>query len=215
MKFRVFQKNFRVFLVVKGRLCMFGNKLLLLSMNDHQKKRVSKLMSLILRHDPGRFGLSLDDNGYVGVNDLLEALEGAGHIIKVSELREIVETNGKKRFSFSPSGWLIRANQGHSVDVQMDFQIKEPPAVLYHGTAEKFVDSIMYQGLLKGNRHHVHLSVDQKTAEAVGRRHGRPVVFRVDAAHMHFDGFDFMISENGVWLVDYVPFEYLSEVFSK
>lgn len=169
----------------------------------------SKFLSLVLRHDPGVISIALDANGWVDVDELLAACDRAGKHISRELLQEIVATSDKKRFSFSDDGRRIRANQGHSVVVDLGLTPIEPPPVLYHGTAERNLDSILRQGLLKGKRHHVHLSADRDTATAVGRRHGTPVALSIDAAAMGKDGFQFYRSENGVWLVDEVPAKYV------
>lgn len=170
----------------------------------------SKFLSLVLRHNPGVIGIALDANGWVDVDELLAACDRAGKHISRELLQEIVATSDKKRFSFSDDGRRIRAYQGHSVVVDLGLLPMEPPPVLYHGTAERNLDSILRQGILKGKRHHVHLSADRDTATAVGRRHGTPVVLSIDAAAMGKDGFPFFRSQNGVWLVDEVPARYLS-----
>jgi len=172
--------------------------------------RISKFLSLVLRHRPEKLGLALDREGWVSVSDLLEALEAHGRRLTPDELREVVRSNDKQRFSFSPDGLSIRANQGHSVEVELGYEPAEPPALLYHGTAERFVPSIREQGLLKGRRHHVHLSEQEATAHAVGSRYGRPVVLRVASGRMHADGHAFFRSANGVWLTDQVPARYIT-----
>lgn len=144
------------------------------------------------------------------MDELLAAAERNGFPISYDELIACVETNDKKRFSFDETGDRIRANQGHSVDVDLQLEEKEPPAVLYHGTVERFLPAIWAEGLMKGKRHHVHLSRDVATAQRVGARRGSPVVLRVDAARMYRDGCTFFVSANGVWLTDSVPAEYLT-----
>ena len=172
--------------------------------------RVSKFLSLVLRHQPEKVGVTLDREGWVPVAALLEALEAHGRRLTPDELREVVRSNDKQRFSFSPDGLSIRASQGHSVEVELGYEPAEPPAVLYHGTAERFVPSIRGRGLLKGRRHHVHLSEEEATAVAVGRRYGRPVVLRVASGAMHADGHAFFRSANGVWLTEHVPARYIT-----
>lgn len=172
--------------------------------------RISKLLSLVLRHQPEKFGLTLDREGWVSVRRLLEALEAHGRRLTPDELSEVVRSNDKQRFSFSPDGLSIRANQGHSVHVELGYEPLEPPAVLYHGTAERFVPSIRRGGLVKGRRHHVHLSEQGATAVAVGRRYGRPVVLTVASGRMHADGHLFFRSANGVWLAEHVPAAYIT-----
>ena len=143
------------------------------------------------------------------VNELLAAAARHGRSISREQLEEVVATNDKKRFSFSPDGLLVRANQGHSVEVDLGLVPIEPPELLYHGTVERFLDSIRAKGLVRGNRHHVHLSADRDTAARVGQRRGRPVVLVVEAGRMHRDGHRFFRSENGVWLTETVPPQYL------
>ncbi len=171
----------------------------------------SKLISLILRHEPAKFGVVLDGAGWTGVDSLLAALAAHGHPIDRETLEQIVATSDKQRFALSPDGERIRANQGHSVDVELELAPATPPDVLYHGTVDRFLASIRAQGLVKGARHHVHLSADRKTAKTVGARRGRPVVLVIAAAQMTADGHAFFRAQNGVWLVDAVPPQYLSE----
>ncbi|HEX4450535.1 MAG TPA: RNA 2'-phosphotransferase [Kofleriaceae bacterium] len=170
----------------------------------------SKLISLILRHEPTKFGVELDRAGWTSVESLLAALATHGHAITRTELDQIVVTSDKQRFALSPDGARIRANQGHSIDVELELAPATPPAVLYHGTVDRFVASIRAHGLVKGERHHVHMSADVETATAVGGRRGKPVVLVVDAAKMLADGHAFFRSQNGVWLVDHVPAPYLA-----
>jgi len=175
-------------------------------------KHKSKFLSLILRHDPGKAGVTLDEAGWVDVDALLEGCARAGQSITLDELREIVRTSDKQRFALSEDGRQIRANQGHSVTVDLGYDPAEPPAVLYHGTADRFLTSIRTQGLLKGARHHVHLSERVETASQVGTRHGRLALLEVNAAAMQRDGNTFYRTQNGVWLVDHVPARYLKEI---
>ena len=172
--------------------------------------RVSRFLSLVLRHDPGRIGLELDPHGWVGVDDLLAATAAAGLPITADELREVVATSPKQRFALDPSGRRIRANQGHSVSVDLGLPPVPPPPVLYHGTSTRSLDRIRREGLLPMGRTHVHLSSDYPTAEAVGRRHGPVAVLTVDSARMHADSHQFHLSVNGVWLCGPVPLRYLS-----
>jgi putative RNA 2'-phosphotransferase len=172
---------------------------------------VSKYLSKYLRHAPGDLGLTLQPGGWVPVDDLLAAADRGGFPISYDELIECVETNDKQRFSFDVSGELIRANQGHSVEVDLQLEEREPPEILYHGTVARFLASITAEGLDRGNRHHVHLSKDVETACKVGSRRGQPVILTVDAGRMHRDGHKFFVSANGVWLTDTVPAGYLSQ----
>lgn len=181
-------------------------------MDEARLVRMSKYLSRHLRHQPRRIGLALAPGGWVEVDALLAACDAHGMLITRAELDEIVARNNKQRFAFDETGTRIRANQGHSVPVDLELEPLEPPLVLYHGTGAGAVPAILREGLRKMARHHVHLSPDVPTAIAVGRRHGRPVVFAVDAAAMRAAGFTFHRSANGVWLIDRVPPEYLREV---
>lgn len=174
--------------------------------------RASKRLSYVLRHRPDSVGLVLDEAGWVDVDVLLTALAGSGLRLSRTELEHVVATNDKRRFAFDASGRRIRASQGHSVAVSLGYEPADPPAELFHGTVERFLPSIVAEGLRPGNRHAVHLSADAGTAEKVGARRGRPVVLRVDAAAMAADGFSFSVSANGVWLVAAVPPRYLARL---
>lgn len=174
--------------------------------------RVSKYLAKSLRHAPHELGLTLQPGGWVRVDDLRDAAEKHGFPIRYDELVECVETNDKQRFAFDASGEMIRANQGHSLEVDLQLERREPPDVLYHGTVERFLPSIMADGLTKGKRHHVHLSNDGETARKVGARRGEPVVLTVDAGRMHRDSHRFFLSANGVWLTESAPPSYLSTV---
>jgi putative RNA 2'-phosphotransferase len=182
-------------------------------MQDRMVK-VSKFLSLVLRHQPDRIGLKLDPAGWVSVEELLEACQSHGFALTKSELGAVVAGSDKQRFSFSDDRLQIRANQGHSVKVDLGYQPTAPPEELYHGTVERFLISILDGGLSQGKRHHVHLSADLDTAQKVGARRGIPVILRVMSGRMHRDGYLFFRSENGVWLTDKVPPEYL-EVISR
>jgi len=171
--------------------------------------RVSKYLAKYLRHAPVELGLTLRPGGWVPVDDLLSAAGKNGFPITYDELAECVETNDKQRYSFDETGDLIRANQGHSVDVDLQLEEREPPDVLFHGTVGRFLDSILAEGLNKGKRHHVHLSKDVETARRVGARRGQPVIFTIDAVRMHREGHKFFLSVNGVWLTESVPPSYL------
>ena len=171
-------------------------------------RRTSKRIALVLRHRPDSVGITLTPDGWVPVPTLLKAL----HLSR-EQLARVVAENDKQRFTIeqTPDGERIRANQGHSVTVDLGYEPEEPPETLYHGTADRNLPSIRAQGLVKGSRHHVHLSPDSATARTVGTRHGRPVVLTVDAARMAADGHAFFRSVNGVWLTDAVPPAYLGE----
>lgn len=172
-------------------------------MDKTKEKRISKTLSYVLRHKPDSIGISLDKEGWTAIDSLLEKLE-----ITRAELDYIVENNSKQRFSIS--GDLIRANQGHSVDIQLGLTAKIPPNKLFHGTAQKYRDQILEKGLLKMNRNHVHLSAELDTALQVGSRHGKPVVFLLDVNAMIQEGILFYQSENGVWLTEFVDPKFLS-----
>jgi putative RNA 2'-phosphotransferase len=180
-------------------------------MEEARLVRISKYLSKHLRHDPARLGLELMPGGWVPVDALLAAVARDMPLTR-QELEEVVERNNKRRFSFDPTGTLIRANQGHSIDVDLQLEPSEPPPALYHGTAERVLSNILRDGLKKMSRHHVHLSADIDTAYRVGSRHGKPVVLQVDVARMREAGHTFYRSDNAVWLVDSVPPEFISKI---
>jgi putative RNA 2'-phosphotransferase len=168
----------------------------------------SKFLSLILRHKPEIIGISLDEHGWAKVE---EVIAGIGRTRECSQeiLEEIVRTDAKQRYSFNEAQTLIRANQGHSIPVDVQLKATKPPAFLWHGTGEKYVCSIEKSGLIPKSRLYVHLSGDRKTAFQVGRRHGKSVVYRISAQKMQEDGYTFYRSVNGVWLIKEVPARYL------
>ncbi|HVG39972.1 MAG TPA: RNA 2'-phosphotransferase [Chitinophagaceae bacterium] len=168
----------------------------------------SKFLSLVLRHKPQTIGLTVDANGWADTEELLQKLSTHKHSLSFEELKQLVAANDKKRFAFSPDFSKIRANQGHSLSVDLGLKVQTPPDVLYHGTAENNVDAILKEGLIKGKRHHVHLSIDPHIAKAVGSRYGKPVVITINAKQMHADGHRFYKSENDVWLTDIVLPQY-------
>lgn len=174
-------------------------------MTEKEIIRTSRFLSLILRHEPERVGLKLDNAGWVAVSELLQAINQHGFPLTPDQLEQVVATNDKKRFSFSEDGLRIRASQGHSVEVDLRYDSQVPPEFLYHGTPERFIESIRATGLNKGRRHHVHLSPDPATATKVGQRRGRPIVLKIRAGEMHRAGHVFCPSANNVWLVDCVP----------
>jgi putative RNA 2'-phosphotransferase len=178
-------------------------------MDDRWLVKTSKHLSLCLRHHPERLGLTVERGGWVRVDDLLRACAEHGFALTMDELREVVERNDKRRFGFDATGTRIRANQGHSIDVDLQLTPASPPAVLYHGTARAALDAILREGLHRMGRHHVHLSPDVATARRVGARHGRPVVLEVAAGRMAGDGHVFYLTDNGVWLTADVPAECL------
>ena len=179
-------------------------------MNKDQLKKISKGMSYVLRHRPDTIGIELQEGGWIGVDELLAAFERAGKPFTLPVLERVVTENDKQRFEFSADRLQIRARQGHSLEVDLGYTACAPPKVLYHGTATRNLDPILKQGLIKGNRHHVHLSTNVETMVQVAMRHGKPVVLAVAAARMHADGFEFFVTENHVWLTDHVPPEFLS-----
>jgi putative RNA 2'-phosphotransferase len=171
--------------------------------------RTSKFLSLVLRHRPQRIGLQLDPNGWADVDELIERAVSAGIPLDRALLKQVVEQNDKQRFALSDDGTRIRANQGHSIPIELDLPAVAPPEDLFHGTAAQFLPSIERQGLLRGRRQHVHLSPDESTAVAVGRRHGTPVVLHIRSGAMHRAGLLFYRSENNVWLTPHVPVDYI------
>ncbi|MET7286806.1 RNA 2'-phosphotransferase [Streptomyces sp. NPDC005573] len=176
-------------------------------MDDQRVVKVSKYLSKHLRHQPGRIGLTLDAAGWVGIDTLLAAAAAHGFRITREELDHVVAANDKQRFAVD--GPMIRASQGHSVDVSLGLPPATPPPYLYHGTVPASVEAIRATGLKPMRRHDVHLSADRETATRVGARRGRPVVLTVDAGAMHRDGHVFQVSANGVWLTGAVPTRYL------
>ena len=166
-------------------------------------------MSRILRHDPGSIGIALDENGWADTNALISGMNKAKRKVTLEDLKVVVDNNNKQRFKFNDDYSKIRANQGHSVQVDVEMKEVEPPDSLYHGTATRFLDSIKANGLLPQKRLHVHLSSDKETAINVGQRHGKPIVLSINAAKMYEDGFVFYLSENGVWLTSAVPPSYI------
>jgi putative RNA 2'-phosphotransferase len=172
---------------------------------DRALVRTSRFLSKVLRHAPESVGLRLDDAGWVDVDDLLAASERAGVPLDRPTLERVVAENDKQRFALSADGVRIRASQGHSVPVELGLAPVVPPDVLFHGTADRNLESIRARGLVPGRRTHVHLSTDEATAVNVGRRHGRPVVLRIESGEMHRTGQPFFRSDNGVWLTGAVP----------
>lgn len=173
-------------------------------------KDTSKFLSLILRHKPQLVGLELDEHGWADVEELIRRVNRK-RPLDLPTLEQIVAQDEKQRYSFSADGKLIRANQGHSIPVDVELEELEPPEILYHGTARRYGAAIVAQGLLKMSRLYVHLSSDVETAEKVGRRHGKPIIFRVESLRMFNDGYKFYRSVNGVWLTEHVPAKYLKE----
>ncbi|PMX04038.1 RNA 2'-phosphotransferase [Pseudomonas sp. FW215-R2] len=173
----------------------------------------SKFLSFVLRHEPQAIGLTLDSEGWADIDALINGAARDGRTLDRTLIENVVASSDKKRFSISPDGQSIRAVQGHSTkSVELQFEEKQPPETLYHGTATRFMDSINEQGLIPGSRHHVHLSQETATASAVGQRYGTVVILQVAARQMQEQGFKFYQAENGVWLTERVPAEFLSTV---
>jgi len=177
--------------------------------DKRRQKRISKFLSYVLRHHPDSIGIELDRRGWVDVEKLLQGARQKGVRIALDELRTVVKENDKQRFSFSEDSLKIRANYGHSIVVDLGYSPIEPPGVLYHGTAKRNLKAIRANGLTKGNRQYVHLSPDSDTATSVGRRHGKPIVLKVESRRMHSNRHKFYLSNTGIWLTESVPVEYL------
>lgn len=178
-------------------------------MTERNRTASGRLIALILRHKPEMIGIKLDEHGWADVDKLLEGVN-RNHSLTREQLEEIVRTDNKQRFPFNEDKTKIRANQGHSISVDVELQEAEPPEFLYHGTGEKFVSSIKETDILPCNRLYVHLSSDIDTAIKVGSRHGKPFVFTVSSGQMYRDGYKFFRSVNGVWLTKKVEAKYLT-----
>ncbi|MBM4092838.1 MAG: RNA 2'-phosphotransferase [Planctomycetes bacterium] len=176
---------------------------------DRELISTSKFLSLVLRHHPEIIGISLDEQGWVEIDVLLAAANRSGRKLTRSLLDRVVRENDKQRFAISADGTKIRANQGHSIEVDLGLQPAQPPELLYHGTVARFLDAIRASGLQPGSRQYVHLSPDVETARKVGQRRGRPVILVVESGRMWQDGHAFYRAQNGVWLTDSVPAKYL------
>lgn len=173
-------------------------------------KKTSVFISLILRHKPEVIGISLDRHGWASVQELIDGINKTGkYSIDMPTLEEIVRTDNKQRYSFNEDKTKIRANQGHSINVDVELNEAVPPEILYHGTGEKYVESINTEGLKPMSRLYVYLSKDIDTAVNVGKRHGKPVVYKISAGEMHRQGYEFYLSENGVWLTKTVPVNFI------
>lgn len=175
------------------------------------KNELSKFISMILRHKPEVIGITLDEHGWANVDELIEGI-GKTQYIDMKILEDIVRTDNKKRYSFNDDKTLIRANQGHSVNVDVELESKVPLPVLYHGTGLKYTESIDKEGLISKSRLYVHLSEDVETAIKVGNRHGKAVVYKVNALDMYNQGYEFFLSVNGVWLTRRVPVQFLEKM---
>lgn len=167
-------------------------------------------MSLVLRHQPEAIGLHLDEHGWAPVDELINKLTAKGTDVDFSVIKFIVDTNDKKRFAFNEDKTRIRASQGHSIPVDLELKPVTPPETLYHGTAIRYLEAILQDGLLKQDRQYVHLTATKETAMSVGSRHGKPVLLEVSAGEMARAGFEFYLSDNDVWLVEIVLPEYIS-----
>jgi putative RNA 2'-phosphotransferase len=177
---------------------------------EKQLKHISKLLSLVLRHEPEHIGLTLNEQGWAQVPELIAKVKQTGLSLDFTTLQIIVDTNDKKRFAFNEDKTLIRANQGHSIEVDLQLTQQVPPPTLFHGTAEKNISLIKQRGLRKMNRHHVHLTASEETALKVGQRHGKPVILTIQALAMHEQQYIFYVSGNGVWLTDQVPVDFIA-----
>ncbi len=173
---------------------------------------LGRFISLVLRHNPSAAGIVLDEHGWADVKDLIAGVKQSGRFINMDTLERIVRENNKNRYSFNEDHSKIRANQGHSISVDVELKEQTPPERLYHGTAVDFLDAIMKHGLKRQRRQHVHLTGKQETAIQVGSRHGKPVILQIDTKAMCMAGYKFWLSENGVWLCEEVPAEYLSRL---
>ncbi|CAL1165966.1 unnamed protein product [Cladocopium goreaui] len=179
-------------------------------MSDQSTVKTSKLLSLVLRHRPEAIGIEVDPHGWASVEEIIAGARRQGTSIDRESIARAVRENDKQRFTLSDDGNRIRANQGHSIKVDLELAPLEPPPQVFHGTVARFLDSIRQQGLVPGTRQHVHLSADEKTALIVGSRRGKPIVLEVDSGAMSRDGLPFYRSANGVWLTDFVPARYLT-----
>lgn len=181
-----------------------------MTMSKHDK--LSVFISLILRHSPQTINMKLDESGYANVDELIQGINNSGRYIDLAILQEIVDQDKKKRYSFNDTKTLIRANQGHSVHVNVPLRTVTPPTYLFHGTAIHSLQSILTHGIKKMDRLYVHLSDTTETAFQVGKRHGKVVILKIDALRMHEDGYLFLVSENDVWLTDYIPVQYINNL---
>ncbi len=173
--------------------------------------KTSKFLSYVLRHNPAEIGVTLDEHGWVNINDLIDKSNNNGRKITRELLDEVVQTNDKQRFAISEDGLSIRANQGHSLKINLNLSPVSPPPVLLHGTAKKSIAAIKANGLQKMARHHVHLTENREVAGAVGQRYGKLIMLEIDSGKMSEDGFLFFKTANGAWLVESVPIEYIKE----
>lgn len=175
----------------------------------NKKTNLSKLMSYVLRHHPEELGITLDENGWVDLKNFTQSLQSRDKTISVDNVREVVESCEKQRFSIDETQQKIRANQGHSIQVDLQLRAQQPPDILYHGTVDRFLDAILRVGLLPQQRHHVHLTESLNTAKSVGARRGRAVILEIETGELVSNGAQFYLSENQVWLIDHVPAQYI------
>ena len=171
---------------------------------NKQQVVISKFLSYVLRHKPDAIGLRLDKNGWADILELIKCANLHDNGLTKESILDVVKNNDKKRFKLSPDATKIRASQGHSLNVDLELKTQRPPEYLYHGTAMHFLSSILENGIHSSSRKHVHLSVLYETAEDVGRRYGKPIVLIIDSKKMHNDGNNFFLSDNGVWLTEYI-----------
>ena len=179
-------------------------------MNTKDIKQKSKFLSLVLRHKPEVIDLTLDENGWADIKELITKASAKDVILSQEIIKVVIETNDKQRFTYNDVKSKIRANQGHSIKIDIDLESVEPPSLLYHGTAKRNIDSILEKGIDKRNRQHVHLSNEIETAKNVGSRHGKPIILIIDASQMHRDGIKFYLSKNKVWLTEFVDAKYIT-----
>jgi len=177
-----------------------------------QLNKTSKFLSYVLRHKPDAIGLTLTENGWANIDELISKARTSGDrtTIDRASIQKVVDTNDKKRFIISDDGQSIRASQGHSINIDLQLKPATPPEFLYHGTATRFLDTILKEGLKPQQRQHVHLSTDVETATKVGQRYGKPSILTIKALLMYEKGFTFYLSDNGVWLTTSVPSTYIN-----
>ena len=178
-------------------------------MHTQKLESIGKFLSLVLRHKPEKIGIKLDQSGWCDVTELITKSNSYGIKFDIEILKQIVESDSKKRFAFKDNFSKIRASQGHSINIKLGYTSQKPPEILYHGTGEKSVQSILSTGLQKRDRQYVHLSDDITTAKKVGQRHGDPVILKILSGDMYREKFEFFLSDNDVWLTDYVPVKYI------